>query len=291
MLALPLFENILLTLHLALAADLPHYDSFTVVGDSYSSGDGAFGGWGSGNCKRNKGSHGSRLNSILKPTTFAYLPCSGASVPNILKKQVKSKHFGTPDLVTMTAGGDNGGIFVKILLGCILHKSKKKCDNALKVGEETLLTIPATLTPVYEAIMNKIGDDGVPPKVLHLGYVKMWARDTDASECPKEGTNVSWATNGIGGYRDKINDLISRINKATKEEADKWGVTFVDVCPYFEGHRLCDGQDASWLQHKLTLHENGVLCHPTYDGHSAYINATLHALKGEQLVDGKFVPI
>lgn len=46
-----------------------------------------------------------RLNSILKPTNFNFLPCSGASVPHILSKQVKSKAFGTPDLVTMTAGG------------------------------------------------------------------------------------------------------------------------------------------------------------------------------------------
>ncbi|QDS77539.1 hypothetical protein FKW77_000997 [Venturia effusa] len=275
----------------ALAADLPQYESFAVVGDSYSSGDGAFGGWGRGNCKRNKGSHGSRLNSVLKPTTFAYLPCSGAPVGNILKKQVETKAFGTPDLVTMTAGGDNGGIFVKILMACILHKSSKKCDKALKVGEATLLKLPSTLTPVYEAIMNKTGDDGVPPKVLHLGYVKMWARDTPKSECPKHGTDVSWASNGVGGYRDQINELIVRINQATKEEADKHGVTFVDVDPYFEGHRLCDGQDASWLQHRLTLRENGVLCHPTLDGHTAYMNASLHALKGEKLVNGSFVPL
>lgn len=261
------------------------------MGDSYSSGDGAFGGWGSGKCKRNKGSYGSRLNGILKPTTFAYLPCSGASVPNILKKQVKSKHFGTPDLVTFTAGGDNGGVFIKILMGCILHKSKKKCDAALAVGEETLSKMAETLKPVYEAIMGSTGDDGEPPKAIHLGYVQMWARDTDKSECPKHGTDVSWASNGVGGYRDQINNLIVRINAATKEEADKHGVTFVDVDPYYEGHRLCDGQDASWLQHRLTLHENGVLCHPTWDGHTAYINATLHALKGEKLVDGEFVPL
>ncbi|RDI83009.1 Endoribonuclease [Venturia inaequalis] len=278
----------------ALAADLPHYESLTVIGDSYSSGDGAFGSSTDEDCKRNKGSHGSRLNSILKPTSFAYLACSGASALNVLKNQVESQSFGTPDLVTMTAGGNNDDIFVKLLLACILLKSKEECDNALKVGEATLLKLPATLTPLYEAIMNKTGDDGAPPQVLHLGYVKIWARDTSRSECPKDGTDVSWASNGFGGHRDKINDLISRFNKVTKAEAEENGVIFVGVDPYFEGHRLCDGQDASWLQHghfgnNLTSEENGVLCHPTFDGHSAYINATLHALKGQQLVDGEFV--
>lgn len=140
------------------------------------------------------------------------------------------------------------------------------------------MKLPDTLAPIYSAIMEKTGDDGVPPTVIHLGYVQMWARDTPKSSCPKHGTDVSWATNGIGGYREKINNLIARINAKTKEEADRHGVTFVDVNPFFEGHRLCDGQDASWMQHRLTLRENGVLCHPTWDGHGAYINATLQAL-------------
>jgi hypothetical protein len=221
-----------------------------------------------------------RLNNVLKPTNFNFIPCSGASVPNILKKQVQSNSFGKPDLVTMTAGGDNGGIFVKILMGCVLHKSVKKCDAALQHGEETLLKLADTLTPVYEAIMFKNSPDAPAPKVIHLGYVQMSSRDTEKFLCPKHGTDVSWASNGEGGYRDKINNLITRINEKTKEEAEKHGVTFVDVDPYFEGHRLCDGQDVSWMQHRLTLRENGVLCHPTWDGHGAYINATLHALAG-----------
>jgi hypothetical protein len=106
----------------------------------------------------------------------------------------------------------------------------------------------------------------------------MWSRDTHKSECSKYGTDVSWASAGEGGCRDKINNLITRIKEKTRKTAEAHGVTFVDVNPHFEGHRLCDGQNVSRMHHRFTLRENGVLCHPTWDGHGAYINAILHAL-------------
>lgn len=234
-------------------------------------------GWGDGTCRRNHGSYPKRLNALLNPGSFNFLSCSGADASHIIKAQVHSSHFGSPDLVTMTAGGDNDGVFVKILLGCLVNKKKSQCDKALALAETTAEKIPERLAPLYEDIKSTNVDPNKKRTIIHLSYVQMYNRDADKSECPQHGTDLSWPTTGEGGYRDKINKTILKMNAKIKEAAEKAGVIYVDVDPYYEGHRFCDGGEP-WMQHHLNFKTGGVLCHPTMDGHGAYMNATLTAL-------------
>jgi hypothetical protein len=272
-----------------LAAEVMHYNDYTAVGDSYSSGDGALKGWGVGKCKRNQGAHGPRLNTLLKPDKFQFSACSGADVPHI-RKQLNGSHYGEPDLITMTATGDNEGMFVKVLLACFVKKNAKRCDAAVEFASGAADRIPETLAPLYADIRARNAGTDRNQTIIHLGYAALFNRDADYDNCPvkplrifRSGVDVRWATRGPGGYREKINNVILKVNSKIKESADAAGVTFVDVDPYFEGHRFCDGPTDAWMQHHLNFKEDGVLCHPTFEGHGAYIKATLVTLLKMQL--------
>jgi hypothetical protein len=180
----------------------------------------------------------------------------------------------------MSATGDNDKMFMNILKNCILHKRAKMCDDALKTASSSAEKIPATLEPLYKTIHTKSKQANKTTTIIHAGYVRMYNVQAPKDQCPskKVGTDVTWATVGKGGYRERINDIVTKVNSKIKESAEKAGVVHVDVDPYFEGHRFCDGPSNSWMQHALHLRENGILCHPTWEGHSAYVNATLKAL-------------
>lgn len=264
------------------ASHIRKFSSLTVIGDSYASGDGAYSNAGNGSCRRNAGAFGFRLNKILKPDTFAFIPCSGAPVKDIQYKQVESKQYGQPDLVVFTAGGDNGGSFVKVLLSCILQPSEKKCDKALEYADKIADDLPTSLAPLYQAMTNK-ESSGRKREIIHLGYVQMYNRDAPVEDCPahggRQGSDVTWPSTGKGGYRDKINKTIVKINSKIKEAAHANGVTYLDPDSLFSGHRFCDGPDAAWMQHRLSFaNEGGIICHPTWEGHSLYIESILNYL-------------
>jgi hypothetical protein len=256
-----------------------------VIGDSYSSGDGALNNAGKGICRRNEGSFGFRLNNILKPESFQFIPCSGATVKDIQTRQVGSSDYGQPDLVVFTAGGDNGGSFISVLINCIVRPGEKKCDRALEHADNVGEALPASLAPLYQAIIGQ-PSTGRKREIIQLGYVQMYNRDNAVDQCPAhgggKGSDVTWPSIGKGGYRDRINKTIVKINDKIRQAAMNNGVIFLDVDALFHGHRFCDGPDASWMQHRLSLSEDGIICHPTFEGHGAYIKAVL-----EYLMHGK----
>ncbi|KAF2435199.1 SGNH hydrolase [Tothia fuscella] len=268
----------------SLAAKVRHFTNLTVIGDSYSSGDGAQNNWGEGSCRRNVGAYGPRLNNLLHPDFFHFAACSGADVPHI-QAQVKSSLYGDPELIVMTATGDNGGMFVKVLVACMIQKSGSACDAAVKYASVQADAIPGTLAPLYKDIKDEGKAAGKKLTIVHIGYAQLYNRDADAAQCPPKptrfylGVDVKWASKGPGGYRDKINNVILKVNRKIQEAANQDGIIYADADSFFEGHRFCDGPKNAWMQHKLALmQEAGVLCHPTFEGHGAYVNAALDAL-------------
>lgn len=255
-----------------------HFHSYTALGDSYSTGDAALNGWGHGHCRRNDGSYPFRLNKILQPTNFQFQACSGADTAHIDQLQVKPDSFGKPDLVTITAGGDDESSFVKILLACILQGRKKKCDSALAHGQETVKGLTAKLVPLYKEILANQGKSN--RTLVVLGYVQLYDRDGDEKHCPKGGVDFTWPSTGKGGYRDQINKMVLAWNDAIQKAVLQVpGAVYADVDAPWEGHRFCDSKGGEpWMQHRLGLGTGGIVCHPNFEGHGVYINQTLKAL-------------
>ncbi|MBD0691895.1 lipase [Streptomyces sp. CBMA123] len=208
--------------------------NYVALGDSYSAGVGA-GSYlsDSGSCKRSTNAYAYLWKSAHKPSSFAFVACSGARTGDVLNNQISALNSGTT-LVSLSIGGNDAG-FADTMKTCVLG-SDSDCLSAVNTAKSYATnTLPGQLDRVYSAVHAKAPS----AHVVVMGYPHLY----------KVGGDCIF---GIGDTkRAAINGAADALDGVIAKRAANAGFTFGDVRSIFAEHEIC-GSQTTWL-HSTTL--------------------------------------
>ncbi|WNV83816.1 SGNH/GDSL hydrolase family protein [Umezawaea sp. Da 62-37] len=226
----------------------PVAPEYAALGDSYAAGVGT--GSSSGGCGRTAFAYPNLWKDAHGPASFQFPACSGATVGEVLERQLPAL---TPEtgLVTLTVGGDDIG-FSDVMSTCAL-KSDRDCKQAVdQAGVITRDELPGRLSQLFAAVER--ASPGA--RTVLLGYPRLF----EPGSCP-DGLSEAKRT-AVNAGADLLADV-------TRSAADRAGVTYVDMRQPFAGHGLCSAE--SWLGGVADPVEDSY--HPTKQGQVAYLRA------------------
>jgi hypothetical protein len=237
---------------------------YAALGDSYSSGP--LDGTPTGNllCLQSSGSYPYFLASHLK-ANLTDVACSGAESADITNT---SQYSGVPpqvdalssstQLVTLTDGGNDNGLFFSALLDC----GAVDILDVLNLGSpcedlygDTFTNAIASDASTLEATFATIKRDAPNAKIYVVGYPDI---------LPSKGNCYPTMplTTGDTGY---LNSVELDLNSTIKQEAAAAGVHFVSTYAQFEGHGSCAKGAKQWIN-AIIATNGGISVHPNTTG-------------------------
>jgi lysophospholipase L1-like esterase len=218
---------------------------YVALGDSYSSGLGAGGGYTGGSCDLSTNAYSALWSAAHAPASYRSVACAGATTAGVISTQVPSLSRSTT-LVSITVGGNDVG-FSNIMTTCILQGTSA-CVAAVDSAEHTASSVlPGRLDATYHAISAAAPS----AKVVVLGYPLFYQLHV-------------WYCLGLSATsRAKIDEGIGAVDDLIAAAASRHGFTFGDVRSAFVGHQLCSGN--KWL-HAADLADVAESYHPTAAG-------------------------
>jgi lysophospholipase L1-like esterase len=226
----------------------PVAPEYVALGDSYAAGVGS--GNTGGGCGRGTFSYPNLWKDAHSPASFQFPACAGATVRDVLDRQVPSLSAET-GLVTVTVGGNDVG-FDDVMTTCSVS-SDRACASAVERAEGLAREeLPGRLERLFAAVAERAPG----AKVVVLGYPRLFESRSCAgglSEAKRAAVN--------GGA-----DLLAEVMASSAGAA---GVAFVDVREAFAGHGIC-GADP-WV-HPVTSPVADSY-HPNRSGYVGYLRA------------------
>ena len=243
-------------------------------------------------CAKNVGAYSYPFYEKHRPdfANFSFLACSGADTQDCSSIQIPKIPQGT-NLVTINIGGNNGGIFRKVVTRCIYLFGTVGCADALSDAQEEISTIGPKLTSLFNEIRMRAA---LGAKLIAFSYVRFWPSANVPKQCQSDSLRRPDSSR-----KATMNNLVNAMNKELSNAAKMSGFHFVDVNPLFEQHRLCD-VESSYIQWKLRElpgggfddgDEGGIddpyakpynlgVFHPTKEGQQRYLSALESILRG-----------
>jgi lysophospholipase L1-like esterase len=232
----------LLTAGLALAAlsALPAVpaqaaaEEYVALGDSYSSGTGA-GSYTDVACTRSANAYPALWAAAHPGTTFRFVACGGAVIPDVRRNQLSSLTANTTR-VTISIGGNDAG-FATTMLSC-QYLTTTACRSALNDGIDYIENdLPGELATLYSEIRGR----APRANVVVVGYPHLYK---DGGLC-------------LGGLSSTKRELINQgsdvLTGVLATAARAAGFSFADARPAFAGHEICT--TSSWID-SSTVHPN-----------------------------------
>jgi lysophospholipase L1-like esterase len=223
------------------------YAHYYVLGDSYSSGEGAPPYSGVKGCYRSVNSYGNQLGQGAPVPVI--IACSGAVTDDIDKITQNAGLSGTQiqqlqrdplanSLITLTIGGNDAN-FASELENCIfgLHA----CTSRRAAISQRIAALEPRLVQVYREIRNAApGAD-----IIVLGYPLLTAAP-DVASCHNPLIKAGLSKSEMG----MIRELAGQLNKVIAQAAAQAGVVSAvsQVEQAFAGHEVCTkNQQAEWI--------------------------------------------
>ena len=226
------------------------YKSYTAVGDSYASGVGA-GVAAPENekfpeCRRNVGSYAVQYALKNPGLKFQFSACSGYQTENTKSTQIlwENSAFGNPELVTVQAGGNEGGAFYGIATACAYGFDEGNCTKAIETAEGVFKDKQSLFEGLIDAALthNMDNQKSGSRTVAVIGYPSLYNHNNIRPDCLNLSPERRERINGIS------RELNGALAAATKAKDGRGGnkAVFVDIDEKFNGHRLCDN-DEQWI--------------------------------------------
>lgn len=155
----------------AMADDSGRYLDITLIGDSYTAGNGAGSYYGPKNTYRSSRNWGhvyaDWLNEQGVQTTVRNLAVSGGVTKDVLEKQLPLLD-PTSDLVMLTIGG-NDIKFEDIVKYCFVLgiRSYNGCEGAINYAKKTFPQTRDNIVRIFEEVQKKVADDA---RIILVGY-------------------------------------------------------------------------------------------------------------------------
>jgi lysophospholipase L1-like esterase len=268
------------------ASDSPHPLSILVLGDSYSSGNGAGAYRGPASCRRSAANYARQFERLVEaapggvPTTTQTVACSGAVTADVLRPHGArpaqlSAVDGDDDIVFLTIGGNDIG-FGAVVGSCliVLTRNADACQATLATAERMVAdgTLQARLAKVLTAIRRKAGPAA---RIVVLGYPYLEGDATYTVPSTKRMLAPVQAGKRIRALSDAGDRLYGRLL------ASMPGTVYVPTTRTFAGHELyaMRPNPARWFVAPMTDASFGQVdlwYHPDQAGHAAEAKALFH---------------
>ncbi|QCW51729.1 SGNH/GDSL hydrolase family protein [Nocardioides dongxiaopingii] len=243
----------------------------------------------------------SAASGVLPPDPAAPLVClrSARSYPHVLAARTgarftdvtcgaaetgdffESQHPGVPpqldalsrrtDLVTMTIGGNDSGVFIGAILACgVAGVSSLGRGNPCEQqhGDSFEQTVRDTTYPSLVRALRAVHRRAPSARVAILGYP--WIvprRDGCFAQMPIARGDVPY----LRSLQRTLNDAVRRAARAT-------GSTYVDLNRASDGHDACQPIGTRWVE-PILLGTNPVVVHPNARGERAMARQVVRRLR------------
>ena len=240
---------------------------FTVLGDSFSSGEGNpsfISPTGTDGCDRSPAAYALALADTpdgLAPDNF--VACSGATSGDIVsgldgEEDQLDAIGGSGSFVILPAGGDDVD-FEAFATACVESTCEEGSDAYVYAYDQIEDSLPSNLSTLFSAIADTISPG---TRVLVLGYPDPLPPSSDSCD----GVSPDSST----GAQTILGDLNSAIDAAvTSADVDGKPFEYVDPYDQFEGHDLCS-EDSYFNGIEFILKYS---LHPNVYGQEAYVQA------------------
>jgi lysophospholipase L1-like esterase len=177
----------------------------------------------------------------------------------------------TTQLVTMTIGGNDSGVFINAVLDCgtaglSTLGQGSPCKD--KYGSSFQDTITTTTYPALVNALKAVRADAPHAKVAILGYP--WIMPATAG-CFPQMPVASGDVPYLRGIQATLNDAVRRAAAVT-------GAVYVDFSTVSEGHDACQPIGVRWIEPVL-LGTNPVIVHPNALGEAQLATRTMTVLR------------
>ncbi len=237
--------------------------SYVAIGDSYTSGPGIepYAPSAPPKCGQSERNYPHLVAKALN-LSLTDVSCGGATTSD----ETESQFEGQPpqdealsestEVVTIGMGGNDHGLFGKLLEGCTVLDVLEKAENPAACKKGFSAFVKKTFAedkPEQEAALQHIKALAPHAKVFVVGYPEIV--DTPCANFPWYEKDTVWFRNGV-----------QRVgNKMIKEGAKANGAIFVDTFKPSEGHNACQEPGTRWIE-PLFNSLTGVAVHPNATG-------------------------
>ncbi|MCH1867893.1 SGNH/GDSL hydrolase family protein [Nocardioides sp. CFH 31398] len=203
--------------------------------------------------------------------------CGGAASPDYFSSQypgvppqLDALGRGT-DLVTMTIGGNDGGVFIDAILACgragltTLGRGNP-CEE--ENGNRFVRTVRNDTAPALVRALRAVVRRAPNAEVAILGYP--WLLP------PREGCYPQMPV--ARGDVPYLRNLQSELNEAVRQAAAASGATYVAVPRASEGHDACQAVGTRWVE-PVVAGTNPVVVHPNALGERKMATLTQKRLR------------
>ncbi|WP_424189261.1 SGNH/GDSL hydrolase family protein [Actinokineospora sp. G85] len=232
------------------ASDVPAYQRYVALGDSYAAGPGIPDQTGGG-CGRSTANYPALVAKWLGVPTFVDVSCGGAVTADLRSAQRLGQGTAEPqfdaltadtDLVTLTVGGNDTG-FGEILSTCAREGSADPAGNRCQrrytaAGGDLLATRVARTGRDVVAALRAIHQRAPEARVIVVGYPRILPAG------PGCWPLVPFAA-GDTAYFDATQRLL---NDTLAAAAAETGDAFVDPYPYSDGRDACAPPAQRWVE-------------------------------------------
>lgn len=233
----------------------PVAPEYAALGDSYAAGVGT--GNSGGGCGRSTSSYPALFKDAHSPASFLFPACSGATVRDVLDRQVPSLSAET-GLVTVTVGGNDIG-FADVMTTCSLGLDRACVRAVERANGLTRGELPGRLARLFAGI--KAAAPGA--KVVLLGYPRLF----ESRSCSGGLSEAKRAA--VNGGADLLAEVMA-------SSAGAAGVAFVDVRKVFAGHGICGANP--WVRPVTSPLRDSY--HPNRLGYGGYLRALESVVSG-----------
>ena len=173
-------------------------------------------------------------------------------------------------LVTMTIGGNDSGVFINSILRCgaaalTTLGTGSPCKD--QYGNEFVKTIRKKTLPSLKKALRAVHRKAPKAEVAILGYPRILP--------PKQGCFPQMPV--ARGDVPYLFDLQRVLNNVVRRAAEATGSTYVNVPRASRGHDACQSLDRRWVE-PVALGTNPVIVHPNARGEAAMARITMRKL-------------
>jgi len=217
--------------------------SYVALGDSYAAAPGVPETDVAGGCFRSDSNYAHVLAEAAD-LTLVDVTCSGATSDDVIADQVPSLSPDT-DLVTVGTGGNDLGLFIRVLTGCLTPPdggSAAPDGSDISAGSRCAQVVREEIEPASAEIQAKMGAvlDAITAaapdaEVYVVGYPAL---------LPAQGTCPDVVPIAAADY-PLVAGVTRALSESLREEAEARDLPFVDVLAASRGHDLCS--DDPWV--------------------------------------------
>lgn len=235
-------------------------------------------------CGRSSGNYPHRVAEGLEAAGYTVelvdVSCGGARTAHVLQPQPTPLGQPQPpqaapldadtDLVTVSLGINDGGLFVRVVRNCALlgqvDPEGKPCQRRHNDSGQIyarLAEMERNLTEALEAIRQRAPQ----ARIVVVTYPQVL---DPADPCP--------AYPVAEGDRAFVAGVVEDLAEAMISAARTAGVEYVDVPAASQGHEICSGDP--WANGTVTTRDGGKTFHPTPEGQAGIADLLLDQLTG-----------